>query len=318
MAPFSYTIRPIQPEKDAAAIADLIKNSFRPWLDSDNISYLEQLHKSGLDAQAHPLWTNITGFPYNLPGMVCMDTGGKILGVVNSYTFYRGDYKCSSIVNVCVDPNHRQEGIATHILSEIERSQRKEGTYGLYLQARMSNQKTIQFYKKRGFAVTDFRETWILPKGKINQNHIPDGYCAEYVPAADKESFENRFKIRYPDSILWNLDYSETLFQPGRLPAIMNRLTSPGNRFLRITEENTGVKAWAAFQQLQGIMDQLWFIPNTKIKNREMSIILEILSHEYRGNNALKLDIPVGEDPGIYSAAGFIKQQTLAWMWKRL
>ena len=318
MAPFPYTIRPIRPEKDAADIADLIKKSFRPWLDNENISYLEQLHKSGLNAQAHPLWTNITGFPYNLPGMVCADKEGKILGVVNSYTFYRGENKCVSIANVCVDPNHRREGIATHILREIEQSQQKEGTYGLYLQARMSNPKTIQFYKNRGYAVTDFRETWILPKGKNIQTLIPDGYQTEYVPAADKENFTKQFKIRYPDSILWNLDYSDSLFHPGRFSAIMNRLLSPGNRFLRIKEGHSSVKAWAAFQPLQGIMDQLWFIPNAGITDREKSITLGILSREYRGSNALKLDIPVGEDPEICTAAGFIKQQTLAWMWKRL
>ena len=74
---FPYQIRPIDPEKDAESIADLVMKCFRPWLEIDNINYLHQLRDAGTDALAHPFLTKITGFPYKLPGIVCTDNSGR-------------------------------------------------------------------------------------------------------------------------------------------------------------------------------------------------------------------------------------------------
>lgn len=315
---FPYHIRTIQPEKDAESIAKLVITCFRPWLDQENINYLNQLRDAGTEALAHPIWTKLSGFPYNLPGLVCTDEDGSIIGLVNTYTFFQKERKCCLISNVCVDPAHRREGIASHLLHEAETAQHSESTYGLYLQARMEIPETYFFYKHNGFTVTDFRDTWIYPSGKRVPEYELSEFHTEIVSSSEREIFQKHFQTRYPESILWNLDYSSDLFSFGRINDFYKRLTSPVNRFRRIKWQNTETKAWGAYQQLAGNFDQLWYIPKDSLDSTQQIGMLGLLCKEYKGKKALKLDVPASEADVIFKKAGFVKQQTLAWMWKRL
>lgn len=318
MDSFQYRIRAIQPEKDAAAIAELIKRCFRPWLDDENITYLDRLRSVGREALSHPFLTKITGFPYNLPGVVCTDKNGNILGVINTYSFYQNTVKCVLLSNVCTDPFHRKEGIASHMLAEVERLQRAENAYGLYLQTRMDRRENFLLYKRNGFSVTDFRDTWILPKSIKKNSAASNEYTAGIVSSGQMDDFHSAFRLRYPASILWSLDYPSTLFRPGKLAAINNRISAAVNRFLFVRNKSGQTKAWAAFQKLSGSMDQLWFIPEKETGNEEVPDILCFLVREYKGSKALKLDVPAGTASDIYEKSGFTRQHTLAWMWKKL
>ena len=318
MISFPYHIRPIIPEQDAAEAAELIKSSFRPWMESENIQYLDNLHKAGTDALAHPVLTKITGFPYNMPGVVCTDDAGTILGLINSYNFYLNNRKCSLIANVCVRDGYRKQGIGSHMLQETERLQRAEDVYGLYLQARMEGNSNYHFYKNNGFAVTDFRETWIRPSGEKNKKATDEPYQLKIVPEAEAGAFQHAFKSRYPASILWNLDHPHQLFRPGRIAAVLNYLSSHVNMFRKVIAADGSTKAWAAFQQLPGSIDQLWLIPCQETTEEELTVILKFLCHQYKGRKSLKLDVPAGAEDSIYANSGFKKQHTVAWMWKRL
>lgn len=204
------------------------------------------------------------------------------------------------------------------MLQETERLQRAENVYGLYLQSRMEGSSNFLFYKNNGYAVTDFRETWIRPFGEENKNTTEEQYQLKIVPEADIEAFQLAFKSRYPASILWNLDHQNQLFRPGRIAAVLNYLSSPANRFRKVIDANGGTKAWAAFQQLQGSIDQLWLIPCQTTADEELTAILNFLCRQYKSRKSLKLDVPAGAENSIYANAGFKKQHTLAWMWKRL
>ena len=316
MESFPYHIRPIDIGKDAAEIAALIRTSFRPWLDHGNLEYLDKLEKAGCDAKRNPFWTNLTGFPYNMAGVVCTDASGTVVGTVSTSPFYLHERKCCLLTNVCVSPSHRKQGIASHMIDKIAHSQSDAGTYGLYLQTRMADTGLKDFYRKQGFAVTDFRETWILPENKrINQDsniHI------ETVPESDSQLFQRMFGHRYPETVLWNLDYPEDLFQPGKIPDLLNRLFSTGRRFLKAVDCNSRTAAWAAFQSMNEGADVLWFIPNEDIPEASLSEALCRICADHKGGKALKADVPAGISGKIFQTAGFTHQQTLAWMWRRL
>ena len=315
---FPYHIRPIEPEKDAEPIAKLVLNCFRPWLDKENINYLHQLRDTGAEALAHPVWTKLSGFPYNIPGLVCTDKDGSIIGLVNTYSFFQKERKCCLISNVCVDPSHRREGIASHLLHEAESAQHTAGAYGLYLQARMEIPETYFFYKHNGFSVTDFRDTWIFPSGKTGSENEHSEFHTDIVPSSERENFQKHFQNRYPETVLWNLNYTSAIFKFGRINDLYHRLTSSVNRFRSVIGENGETKAWGAYQQLSDNFDQLWYVPMDLLDAARQIRILALLCKEYKGKKALKLDVPASESDEIFKKAGFIKQQTLAWMWKRL
>ena len=312
-----YTIHPIQPDKDAAEIAQLIRTSFRPWLDLENLDYLDRLRDEGLYALHHPFLTGFSAFPYKLDGVICRDRSGALLGVINTFFFNLNGNRCCLIANVCVEPSHRREGIASHMLTEAERMLAAEGIGNIYLQARLAVPETVAFYRHRGFRVTDYRETLVCPAGQTG-SAASSRLRLERVPDSDQEAFGRMMKERYPATVLWNLDYKEGLFRTGLFAEVGNILSAPVNRFRRVVDPDGTVLAWAAWQRLGGFADRLWEIPNGILPDRIHADVLKFLRDSYRGKKPLKADIPAGEFTDAYREAGFRHMQTLAWMWKRL
>ena len=317
MDSFPYTIRPIEPEKDAEKIARIIRISFRPWFDYDNIEYLNQLEHEGKKSLLHPLWTKLMGFPYNLDGVVCTDNE-KITGVINTYPFYQNEQKCCLIANVCTASEYRNKGIASHMILEVENMQRKQGSYGLYLQARLETGGTVKMYKNRGFSVTDFRKTWIYPAKKQIQRDASAEYRIGNIPKSEKPLMAELFQARYPKSILWNLDYKDELFDDGLLTKINRFLSLTPDRLQRIINPAGETKLWYVIQHLRDNLAQLWVVPNKSTTKTEMKQSLKTILRDWNGEKALKLDTPAVDADDIYQTVGFTLQQTLAWMWKRL
>lgn len=317
MDSFPYTIRPIEPEKDAKEIAKLIRCSFRPWFDDDNLKYLNQLEREGEKAISHPFWTKVMGFPYNLDGVVCTDED-KITGVINTYPFYQNEQKCCFIANVCTAQEYRNRGIATHMIHEVENMQKKQSTYGIYLQTRTETTGTVSFYKMSGFSVTDFRKTWIYPAKKQIQKDVQAEYRIGNIPVSEKTLMEEMFQVRYPKSILWNLDYKNELFDIG-LPAKINRfLSATQNRLQRVINQKETTKLWYSIQHLRENIAQLWVVPHKSTTELEMMQSIKTVIQNWNRKKALKLDVPATDSDDIYKSVGFTLQQTLAWMWKRL
>lgn len=314
---FPHTIRPIRPEEDAAEFSQLVKKNFRPWLDQDNMDYLDRLFREGISAQSHPLLTGITGFPFSLEGLVCRDINGPLLGVISTYFFLLNGRRCCLIANVCVDPAHRHEGIASRMLEEAERIRAEDGVRNFFLQARLSSPETVDFYRKRGYLVTDYREAWVAPRSS-DREPLPSEYTLERVPTSDIVSFQKMLSGQYPPTVLWNLNYTERLFRTGIAAEAVNLLEAPQNRFRRVVDGQGRNFAWAAWQKLSGFADQLWMVPNGELSVPETTAVLRLLKASYKGNKALKIDVPAGGSADPFRAAGFSYWQTLAWMWKKL
>ena len=314
---FPYDIHPIIPEKDAADSAVLIETCFRPWLDQDNLNYLRSLREEGTYAMQHPLLTRFSVFPYKLEGVVCRDHDGKLLGLINSYFFQLNGKDCCLLANVCVDPAHRGEGIASQMLEKIEEIQFSAGIRDLFLQARVQMPEVIQLYRRRNFMITDYRDTWICPAGKPLQQKDP-GLRLEPVPGSDREKFRSRMAEVYPDTVLWNLDCKKGLFHTGTAALVRNWIETPSNRFRRVVNSEGQVRAWAAYQKMNGSADTLWFIPEEDLSADSRISVLQFLRSCFPGKKPLKLDTATGSDPRICKEAGFSHLQTLAWMWKKL
>ena len=316
MESIPFQIRPIEISKDAAEIAVLIRKSFRPWLDRGNLDYLNSLEKAGLEAKRNPFLAKFTGFPYSMSGVVCTDESGAVIGTVTTSPFYLRERKCCLLTNVCVSAPHRKQGIASQMIGKISRSETEAGTYGLYLQTRMAESGLKDFYRKQGFSVTDYRETFILPENR--KTKPSPGIHIEAVPGSDSAVFRRMFEQRYPETVLWNLDYPENLFRTGKMNDLLNRLISPGTQFLRAVDKDDRTAAWAAFQTVNEGPDVLWFIPNENTPEALLSEALCSICAKDQGRKVLKADVPAGSSGKIFRKAGFVLQQTLAWMWKRL
>lgn len=312
---FPYEIRPIIPEKDAADSAVLVKTCFRPWLDRENLDYLKVLREEGEYAEQHPLLTRFSPFPFKLEGVVCRDRDGKLLGLINSYDFQLNGKDCSLLANICVDPAHRKEGIAGRMLTEIERILSAEGKNDLFLQARAEKPEVISFYRRRGFSVTDYRNTWVYPAGRSCPKPGTD-MRLEPVPDADRQEFAARMRETYPDTVLWNLDCKKGLFQTGTAALAANWIGSPGSRFRRVVSGSGQVLAWSAYQKMKGFADILWFIPAKDLPDGSRVPVLRYLLMKFIRKKPVRLDTSAAAGTQVWKEAGFTHMHTLAWMWK--
>ena len=93
----------------------------------------------------------------------------SVLGYVGSQTVFED----ADILNVCVDPAARRQGIAEALMRELERRLIPKGVERITLEVRVSNQPAIRLYEKLGYTQVGLRkgyyekpreDAWILQK----------------------------------------------------------------------------------------------------------------------------------------------------------
>ncbi len=317
MADFPYLIRPVDSAKDAEGIAALILECFHPWLNRENVDYLRQLASAGKSFREKPFLMKLTGgFPYELAGVVCVDPdSGRIIGNTGVYHYRVNGVPGSLIANVCVDSAYRGQGIAARMLEEAERNERRTRTCGFYLQARMEVPSVIKMYRENGFRVTDYRNEWILPRGKALPDRA-DGLTSRRMK--DAALFQKRFYERYPRSILWNLGYNPAVFDTNLLSVAGRRLQGNYSGCREFVNADGAAAGWAGWQRSNEDTDTLWLIPNGKPSSEALSALLHAAVKAYPGRKPLKIDTPAEDSARVYTDAGFAILHALAWMWKPL
>lgn len=78
--------------------------------------------------------------------LVCVDDG-EVLGYIGSQTVMDE----TDMMNVAVHPEHRREGIAQALISELVACLRRKGSHCLTLEVRAGNTSAIQLYQKLEF-----------------------------------------------------------------------------------------------------------------------------------------------------------------------
>lgn len=100
--------------------------------------------------------------------LVAVD-GDRVVGYIGSQTVL-GE---SDVMNVCVSPDYRRQGIGDRLVNALIDLLKKDGVYKLMLEVRVSNAPAIALYEKLGFSVVGRRpnyyshpkeDAWIMGK----------------------------------------------------------------------------------------------------------------------------------------------------------
>lgn len=82
---------------------------------------------------------------------IIAENQGKVIGaVLGGFDGRRG-----IVYHLAVDPNYRQQGIASALMEELERRLRARGCIRSYLLTTRDNHQAIDFYEKRGWVRLD-------------------------------------------------------------------------------------------------------------------------------------------------------------------
>ena len=83
--------------------------------------------------------------------VLCRDEG-DLKGLIFALSTPEG---YARIIIFCVEPGHRNRGLGSGLLKELERRAKDRGFNVLRLEVRIGNYNAIEFYKKRGFTITN-------------------------------------------------------------------------------------------------------------------------------------------------------------------
>ncbi len=84
-------------------------------------------------------------------------------GVIVGYAGVALAGDVADIHNIAVIPNYRKQGIASHLLDELERWAISKGVSALMLEIREGNTEAFPLYEKRGYAVISRRDNYYAP-----------------------------------------------------------------------------------------------------------------------------------------------------------
>ena len=84
-------------------------------------------------------------------GFVLCKDQGELKGLIFALPTTEG---YGRIIIFCVEPDCRNRGFGSGLLTELEARSRADGFNVLRLEVRIGNYNAIEFYKKRGFTVT--------------------------------------------------------------------------------------------------------------------------------------------------------------------
>jgi ribosomal-protein-alanine N-acetyltransferase len=97
----------------------------------------------------------LSGVPKSRKYLVALENG-KIVGYAG--IALAGDV--ADIHNIAVIPSHRKQGIASHLLDELEAWALEKGVVALMLEIREGNTEAQPLYEKRGYKIISRRDNY--------------------------------------------------------------------------------------------------------------------------------------------------------------
>ncbi len=163
MAQLSFShqqnIRPFNPFMDMAAVADLINESFAPYLDAPGRHSIEEMRRFGsVNWLVRLFWHSMPEWQSWLTGFVWIEAG-QIIGNVTLQATDRHQRRWR-IANVAVRPDQQRRGIARSLLERTLQEAHNRGGEWALLEVRATNQIAIHLYEELGFQRCGGEVTW--------------------------------------------------------------------------------------------------------------------------------------------------------------
>jgi len=306
-------LRPFDPGRDLAAVADLVELCFAETLDPDGRDYLAQMRSASRGStlqRAAQGWTNPA-----LGGFVWVEEGA-IVGNVSLIPHFYKTRRLYLIANVAVHPTLRRRGIARILTEKAIQYAREHLAPAVWLHVREENQAALNLYQSEGFIQRAVRTTWLgLPDSTPVE--APPG--TRFVPLDRRSWHPVRDWLRrsYPAEVTWYLPFRIENMQPGLLGSVFRFLNGANLRQWAILQERRMVAA-ATLQAAAGHANLIWLAAPEQQNSEAVRALLEYARHHSPVRRNLALDYPAQIYEDAIRAAGFNIQQTLVWMTKPL
>ncbi|MBN2676607.1 MAG: GNAT family N-acetyltransferase [Anaerolineaceae bacterium] len=309
-------MRPIDIRKDLSAIADLIELCFRDHLDADGQIYLEQMRRAADNAH-YFTWAMNRKLQMPVSGYVWEDCG-QITGNVSLMPVNKDGSRVFMIANVAVHPDYRHLGIGRALTEKALAYSQQQGSQSAWLQVRDDNLEATHIYSSLGFVERTRRSTWIVdPAGYSPPTLNTSGFRIGRRRKSDWPQHTSWLDVIYPSDIRWNLPMNQKLFKPGFKQAVWRFLNDFNihHWVARLEQHPVGVVSWTSSHLAE---DYLWLATAPENEPQVITYLLPQVIKSRITRRPMSLNYPAGKADVAFIKAGFVKQNTLIWMEKKL
>lgn len=215
-APRPSGLRPVNPRRDLAAVADLIERAFAGQLDRAGRRMVRDMRAVGRLGPLAPLLG-----PLFLPSAAfsrgfVWEEAGRVVGNA-SLLPVEGHPRRWVLANVAVHPSYRRRGIARRLVAACVEWARERGAREVVLQVKAANAGAQALYASLGFRPLTTRTTWTRPAG-APRPAAPDSPARPRRPEEWRAQWALARRL-HPEGLVWPYPLEEDLFRPSRLGA---------------------------------------------------------------------------------------------------
>ncbi len=306
-------LRPIDPRRDLAGIADLVELCFRETLDPDGKSYLKQMRSA---ARASRLFSWTLDLPDQTPDLpvtgYVWEVDGRVVGNLSIIQFKYQRQRLSLIANVAVHPDYRRMGIGRQLTATALNYLQRHGSQTAWLQVRSDNPGAIHLYESLGFQERTRRTTWYnLPEMPFSA--APNGLQIGPRKALEWPQQRQWLAEVYPDAYSWHLALDWQALDASWRGAVYRVFTLTFPRHWAVHQDGSllGSVTWL---EADGFADSLFLAVPANVSPGVVQALLNQVRRDIPRRKHLTLNCPADLAPEAIQAAGFYAQQTLLWM----
>lgn len=299
-------LRPINPKRDMAQVADLIETAFAGQLDPTGRRMVREMR-----AFANAGWLGWLAGRLLLPqaahpiGFV-WEEGERLVGNASLLTVI-GYPERWVLANVAVHPEHRRRGIGRALVrASLDLARRRKGKVVL-LQVQSDNLGAQALYASLGFRPLTTRTTWVRPaSGRALEWSSPG-----LLRRRQREGWRAQWQLAsrlHPEGLLWPLPLRENTFRP----RLFDRYTAQhwvwreGDKLLASVTARVSVDRYT--WRILLLVDP---VARGKVEGR---LLAQTLAELPRGHWIATLDYPAGLAVDDLQELGFRPEHELTWM----
>jgi ribosomal protein S18 acetylase RimI-like enzyme len=305
-------LRPFDPRRDLAAVADLVEVCFADTLDEGGRDYLHRM-RTAANSSGLASWTGLAaglnGSP--LAGYVWQEDG-LIVGNASLIPYFNQGRWFYLIANIAVLPQYRRRGIARQLTTRAIQHARQHHSPAVWLHVRQENEGAVNLYRSLGFRERARRTSWVN-----NSVHIPfeppPGIHITSLHSAHWDSLHNWLEQIYPSELTWHMPFNTQNLRPDLWGALI-RFFYDAYIIQWAAVQNEKLLAALAWQSGHGSTNHFWLAAPTSL---DEDIVRALLVHARRhlpNQRPVTLDFPANRFNQAIRDTGFNEQQTLIWM----
>ena len=305
-------LRPIEPRRDLAAVADLVELCFADTLDSEGRRYIQGM-RTAASSPGYLFFASAAEEFAGLPvsGFI-WEEDGRIVGNLSLIPTRIEGQKAYLIANVAVHPNYRRRGIGRALTQEGIEIARHSGAPSVWLQVREKNDSAIQMYQELGFKERARRTTW-YSSSTYTSAELPTEIQIRPPGDAIWKTQHPWLDRAYPPELRWHLPFKTENFRPGFSGWIQRLL------------KGMSIQQWTAWKQGRligviscqstlGMSNLLWLAADPEQEDQAADVLLHHVRQVYGGRRSFVFDYPAHLASQQIESAGFYPHQTLIWM----